>query len=79
MIDPTVQAAIDALVAAATAEEAIDEADAAASAATIASLNDQLSAALNERDTLQALVDNEVAFLTAQRDALDARITALGG
>ena len=71
-IDPTVQDAIDALAAAAAAEEAIDEQTIAGHLATIATLT-------TERDTLQLEIEGEVAFLTTQRDALDARITALGG
>jgi hypothetical protein len=56
-----------------------DVAEDAAFQAQIDSLSTSLTSVTTERDALQAERVGIIADLIAQRDALDARITALGG
>lgn len=56
-----------------------DVAEDAAFQATIDGLSTSLATVTAERDALASEKATTIAFLVAQRDSLDARITALGG
>jgi hypothetical protein len=71
-IDAALQAAIDAVLAAAQSEEAADE-------TTLMNAQLALSTITTERDNLLAEKQTTIAALIAARDSLSARITALGG